>query len=147
MSAPFPHHYQTKLVRTLGSRARIEAPPRAAIAGGPPPEFDGDATSWSPEHLLLTAIGLCLQTTFEAFCARDRVELLAWEATVNGTLSKSAHGLAFSELRVDVDMEVSDVARAQRTLEDARKHCIISNALRTPVEIAANIKPAQLRAG
>src|SRR5439155_12501381 len=114
--APFPHHYVANLVRTFGSRARVEAPPRAAIAGGPPTEFDGDATSWSPEHLLLSAIGLCLQTTFEAFAARDHVEVLAWQTSVHGTVEKTPHGLAFTKIVVEVDMEVDDPVRAQATL-------------------------------
>lgn len=147
MPAPFPHHYQTTLVRTLGSRARIEAAPRAPIAGGPPPEFDGDATAWSPEHLLISSIGLCLLTTFEAFAARDKLALLAWEAKVSGTLSKTPRGLEFTEFHVDVDMEVDDVERAQRTLHDAQRHCLVSNALRTPVDVQATIRPARLQAG
>ncbi len=147
MPAPFPHHYETKLVRTLSSRARIESAQRAAIAGGPPPEFDGDAASWSPEHLLLSSIGLCLLTTFEAFAVRDHVELLAWEARVHGTLAKTHEGLRFTQFTVDVDMEVGDVARAEHALADARRHCIVSNALRVEVDVQANIRPAQLRAG
>jgi organic hydroperoxide reductase OsmC/OhrA len=147
MPAPFPHRHQTRLVRTLGSRARIEAPPRAPIAGGPPPELDGDATSWSPEHLLLTSLGLCLLTTFEAFAARDGIDLLAFEGSVSSVVEKNSDGLAFAEFRVELDMEVSDVERAQHTLDDARKHCLICNALRIPVDVVATIRPAQLQAG
>jgi organic hydroperoxide reductase OsmC/OhrA len=147
MPAPFPHHYQTTLVRTLGSRARVEAAPRAAIAGGPPVELDGDATSWSPEHLLLSAVGLCLLTTFEAFAARDKVDLLAWEAQVHATVAKTSSGLTLTKLLLEVDMEVGDVAQARETLEVAKRHCLVSNALSVPVEIVPTIRSAQLRAG
>jgi organic hydroperoxide reductase OsmC/OhrA len=137
MPAPFPHHYHSRLVRTLSSRARIEAPPRAPIAAGPPVELDGDATSWSPEHLLLSSIGMCLLTTFEAFAARDHVELLAWEASVSGTLAKTSQGLEFTEFHVEVAMEVSDGEAADRALADAERHCPIVNALRAHVEVVA----------
>ncbi len=146
MPVPFPHHYQTTLVRTLSSRARVEAAPRPPIAGGPPPEFDGDATSWSPEHLLLSAIGLCLLTTFEAFAARDKVDLLAWEATARGTVAKTAAGLAFTKISVEVDMEVGNVEQARATLDVAKRHCLVSNALSVPVEVVPTIRPAHLRA-
>jgi len=146
MPAAFPHRYHAKVVRTLASRARIEAPPRAPIAGGPPPEFDGDATAWSPEHLLLSSIGLCLLTTFEALAARDRVALAAWDADVTCTLDRTAHGLAFTSFRVALAIEVDDVERARRTLEDARVHCPATKALRAPVEIDATIRRAQPRA-
>jgi organic hydroperoxide reductase OsmC/OhrA len=138
---PFPHHYQTWLVRTLSSRARLEAPPRPLISAGPPPEFDGDATAWSAEQLLLSAIGMCVLTTFEALAARARVDLLAWEARVGGMVDvdKAENGLVFTKFTVDIDMEVSDVERARAVLAETKHHCLISNTLRAPVAIEAKI--------
>jgi len=147
MPVPYPHHYQTWLVRTLSSRARIEAPPRPQIAGGPPPEFDGDATAWSAEQLLLSSIGLCVLTTFEAFAARDRVVLLAWEARVGCLVDRSEIGPQVTKVTVEIDMEVSNVDRARETLDEAQRHCLVSNALKTPVEIVAKIRPAVRKAG
>lgn len=148
MPVPFPHHYQTWLVRTLSSRARLEAPPRPVIAGGPPPELDGDASSWSPEHMLLNALGLSLLTTFEAVAARDGMDLIAWEARVGGMVHKTDAGLQFTKYHVAIDMEVSDVQRARATLDEAKTHCLIVNALRAPVEIEAKIcLPADHKAG
>ncbi len=145
MPVPFPHHYQTWLVRTLSSRARLEAPPRPMIAGGPPAELDGDATSWSAEHLLLSSIGLSLLQTFEALAARDRVELISWEARVGGVVDRTDAGLAITRVSVELDMEVGEVERARATLEEARQHCVITNALRVPVEIDAKIRPPAVR--
>ena len=147
MPVPFPHHYQTWLVRTLSSRARLEAPPRPLISAGPPPEFDGDATAWSAEQLLLSAIGMCVLTTFEAFAARARVDLLTWEARVGGMVDRAENGLAFSKFTVDIDMEVSDVERARSALAETKQHCLISNALRAPVEIEAKIHTRLRKAG
>ena len=147
MPAPFPHRYKTSIVRTLSSRARVEAAPRLPITAGPPPEFDGDATAWSPEHLLLSAIGTCLLTTFEAFAVRDRVALLAWDARVTGTVEKTAHGLRFTSYTVEVDLEVDDVERARATLDDAKRHCLISHALTLAVEIIPRFTPVARQAG
>lgn len=139
MPVPFPHHYQAWLVRTLSSRARIEAPPRPQIMAGPPPEFDGDATAWSAEQLILSALGMGVLTTFEAFAAREQVTVLAWQARVGGTVTRTETGLCFSKYIVEVDMEVSDVDRAREALEQTRAHCLIANALVAPVEIEATI--------
>ena len=147
MPVPFPHHYQTWLVRTLSSRARLEAPPRPQISGGPPPEFDGDATAWSAEQLLLSSIGVCVLTTFEALAARDRVDLFAYEARVGGMVDKSENGPQFTKFTVEIDMEVLDVERARATLDEAQRHCLVSNALKAPVEILAKIRPAVRKAG
>jgi len=119
MPVPFPHHYQTWMVRTLSSRARLEAPPRPLISGGPPPEFDGDATAWSAEQLMLSSIGLSVLTTFEAFAARDRVDLLGWEARVGGTVDRGELGPQLQTFRVEVDRGGSDVGRARGTVDGA----------------------------
>jgi organic hydroperoxide reductase OsmC/OhrA len=139
MPVPFPHHYQAWLVRTLSSRARIEAPPRPQITAGPPPEFDGDATAWSAEQLILSALGMGVLTTFEAFAAREKVTVLAWQARVGGTVTRTETGLRFSKYIVEVDMEVNDVDRAREALEQTKAHCLIANALVAPVEIEATI--------
>jgi hypothetical protein len=57
MASPFPHHYDVKLVVGNGS-AILTGRSRPAIVGGPPPEFDGRAEWWSPEHLLLSSGGV-----------------------------------------------------------------------------------------
>ena len=147
MPVPFPHHYQAWLVRTLSSRARLEAPPRPLISAGPPPEFDGDATAWSAEQLLLSSIGMCVLTTFEALAARARVDLLAWEARVGGMVDRGEDGVTFTKFTVDIDMEVSDVERARAVLEATKQHCLISNALRAPVAVEAKIHAPLRKAG
>ncbi|HEY5921219.1 MAG TPA: OsmC family protein [Kofleriaceae bacterium] len=134
-------------MRTLSSRARVEAPPRPLISAAPAPEFDGDATAWSSEQLLLSSLGMCVLTTFEAFAARARVDLLAWEARVGGMVDRDEIGLRFTKFTVDIDMEVSDVERARAVLEETKQHCMISNALRAPVEIGAKIHAPLRKAG
>lgn len=117
------------------------------ISGGPPPEFDGDATAWSAEHLLLSAIGMCVLTTFEAFAARARLDLLAWEARVGAMVDRSQTGLQFTRFTLEVDMEVSDVERARAVLDEAQQVCLVSNALKAPVEIIAKIRPVVRKTG
>jgi organic hydroperoxide reductase OsmC/OhrA len=140
MPSPFPHHYETTLVRTWSSRGNLEAPTRPAIPCSPSPQFDGDETAWSAEQLLLSSLVMCLLTTFDAFAARDRLGVSAWQARVRGTLDKNARGLAFTSFTIEVDMEVDNVEQAHATLADAQRHCLIANMLKLPVEVVANIR-------
>jgi len=105
MLAPFPHRYCASLCRTFASRARIEAPPRPPLHGGPSPELDGDVDAWSPEHMLLSSLGLCMLTTFEAFAARDGIELLAWCARVHGTVEQTPEGPTFTSIVLELDVD------------------------------------------
>jgi organic hydroperoxide reductase OsmC/OhrA len=144
MMAPFPHRYTIDLTRTGHTLATIDASPRPPIEGGAPPEFGGDQAHWSPEHLLLSAIGLCMYTTFEVFAARAKLEILGWSCHVEGQLDKTAGGLAFTSFfaRIELVVMPADVERARELLTRSNQHCIVSNALRTPVTIEAQVMAA-----
>ena len=141
MPAPFPHHYRAQISRTFASRARVEAPPRPSLHGGPSSQFDGDAGAWSPEHLILSSLGICMLTTFEAFAARDGIELARWDATINGTVERTPEGLMFTSIVLSIDMEISgNVDRVSQTLEDAKQYCLVLNSLRVPVVVETQIR-------
>lgn len=147
MPVPYPHHYQAWLVRTLSSRARVEAPPRPIISCAPSAELDGDATAWCAEQLLLSAIGTSVLTTFEALAARAQVTVLAWGARVGGSVERTDLGPRFTKFIVEMEVEVTDVERARGVVEECRKLCLISNALVAPVELAAKIHEPIRKAG
>lgn len=103
--------------------------------------MNGDATAWAPEHLLLSSLGLCMLTTFEAFCARDGIDLVAWSAAMNGTVERSAQGLIFSSIVLSLDMEIGgNVERVEQTLEHAKRYCLIINSLSVPVVVETTIR-------
>lgn len=127
MPVPVPLHYQASLVRPLSSRS-----------------VDATAAAESPEHMLLKSIGMGLLTTFEAFAARDRIEVTHWEARVGGVVD----GLELAQVHVEIDMEVSDTERARATLDEATQQCLITNALRAPVVIDAKFRrPRERKVG
>ena len=141
MPAPFPHCYSATISRTFASRARVEAPPRPELLGGPSKELDGDSASWSPEQLVLSALGICMLTTFEAFAARDGITLLAWTATATGTVERTPEGLMFTSIVLGVDMTIDgNVGKVEGTLEDAKQYCLVLNSLRVPVVVEAQIR-------
>ncbi|CAN5713906.1 hypothetical protein BH11MYX3_BH11MYX3_35080 [soil metagenome] len=141
MPLPFPHQYSTTVSRTFASRARVQAPPRPTLNGGPSSEFDGDAASWSPEHLLLSSLGLCMLTTFEAFAARDGIEVQEWEARLNGEVERSPEGLMFTSIILSLDMAITgNVDDVEKTIEDAKQYCLILNSLRVPVVVETTIR-------
>lgn len=141
MPAPFPHRYSTTISRTFASRARVEAPARQQLHGGPSQELDGDTGSWSPEQLVLSALGICMLTTFEAFAARDGITLLAWTGTATGTVERTPEGLMFTSIVLGVDMTIDgNIGKVETTLEDAKQYCLVLNSLRVPVVIEAQIR-------
>lgn len=138
---PFPHRYVVSLKQDAASNATLVAPPRPAIAGGPPPEFGGNAEWWSPEHLLLSAASLCLMTTFQALAKRAHLDVHRYTATVEGVLDKTPEGLVFTSIthRVRIVVGPEQIAKTQDVIGSAKKHCIVSNSLKTPVTVEADV--------
>jgi len=97
--------------------------------------------SWSPEHLVLSSLGICLLTTFEAFAARDGIEIQSWAASARGTVDRTPEGLMFTSIVLSIDMEITgNVDHVERTLEDAKQYCLVLNSLRVPVIVEAQIQ-------
>jgi len=140
MIAPFPHQYKTQLEWTADRTGKITAGPRT-IAGGPPPDFDGSDEWWNPEQLLLASASLCLMTTFMAMNARTPLNLRGFQCRAEGTLDKTPEGLVFTSIVLSVEIRVplEEVERAERLLLSAKKYCIISNSLKTPVVLKSTV--------
>jgi organic hydroperoxide reductase OsmC/OhrA len=144
MSAAFPHHYQVEVRSDEDAKGVLLSDGRPQIVGAPPPEFDGPEGHWSPEHLLLSSLALCLMTTYQALARRARVPHGRYQSRVKAVLDKTAEGIAFTSIAVEVDLlvEPEHVERTERLLESAKRHCIVSNALRPPVTLQARVSAA-----
>jgi len=80
-------------------------------------------------------------TTFEAFAARDGIELLSWNAHTRGTVDRTPEGLMFTSIVLVIDMEISgNVDKLDRTMEDAKQYCLVLNSLRVPVVVEAEVR-------
>ncbi len=142
MPHPFPHRYEVALKKEGGyQQAVVAAGPRPAILAGAPPQFDGDDSRWSPEHLLLASASACLLATFDAVAAKSRFEYASYESSTEGTLDKTPEGLRFTRVVIRATVRSADPEKAARLLETAKKHCIVSNSLRQPVELEAKALP------
>ena len=143
MATSFPHHYDVRLFAG-SSGAILAGGERPDIVGGAPPEFDGSEGWWSPEHLLLSAVALCLMTTFQAFAARAQLHVAGYSSRAEGVLDKTSAGLAFTSIRLAVDLRVAEADRLQAAelLQKAKRHCIVSNALKVTVDVEVAVKAA-----
>jgi organic hydroperoxide reductase OsmC/OhrA len=111
------------------------------VLHGPSPQLDGGSDALSPEHMLLSSLGLCMLTTFEAFAARDGIDIHVWNAKASGTVEPTPEGLAFTSILLELDMEITgNVDRVEDTLEDAKQYCLVLNSLRIPVVVETQLR-------
>jgi len=143
MSQPFPHRYEATLSWEGGSRAALSSGSRPVLVGGPPPEFDGEPGWWSPEHLLLSAANLCLMTTYLALARKSGLEIGQYRSHAEGVLEKTKEGLVFTRISLHVSIlaPASRLEEARKLVDTAKRYCIVSNALKRPVEVEADVQP------
>lgn len=131
--APFPHTYIVHL-----QRESLVSPPKVQVPIGPPPQFGGPDTVWSPEDLLLGATLSCLQTTFAAHARAAGIVINAFDGTARAQLVKGPAGPVFTSIELAVTLQVApaDAMRAEQLLRTAERSCIISRALAVPVHLS-----------
>lgn len=142
MPAAFPHHYEVTVSWKEADRSELSAGERPIIGGGPPPEFDGqDPSRWSPEHLILAALGQCLMLTWISLNKRSQIPLKGWHAKTTSTLEKNRAGLVFTSFKIKVKLTTTSerVEEARRLLDTAKQYCIIANSLKTATELKAEV--------
>ena len=125
-----------------GTHADLLAPPRPPIEGDSPPEFDGTDRHWSPEHLLLSSVNLCLMLTFVAIAKKARLEFTNYRAEAEGTVEKTPEGIRFTKIEVGATLTIpnaADHARARELMATAKRYCIISASLKAEVHLNPNI--------
>jgi organic hydroperoxide reductase OsmC/OhrA len=145
MATQFPHRYDVALAWEGHGGAALTAGPRPAIEGGAPPQFDGKEAWWSPEHLLLSSLSLCLMTTFQAIAGKARLEVAHYDSRAEAVLDRTATGLAFTFMVLHVNVKVASqehVERARQLLLKAKSHCIVANALMPPVHLETKVTAA-----
>jgi organic hydroperoxide reductase OsmC/OhrA len=122
----------------------LKSPSLPDVIGGPPPEFDGPGGLWSPEHLLVSSVSLCLMSTFQAIARHSNLAVKSYESSGEGVVEKTERWILFTavNLKVTVSVGADDVAKAEKLLAKAKEHCIVSNALKFPVKLDALVTAA-----
>jgi len=135
-------HYEVAIARRGPFEATIEADSRAAISGGPPPEFGGDGAHWSPEHLLVASAALCYWNTLEWFARRSAVPVLGFSCSARGSVAKGDSGLRFTGIRLEATATAAAGQESQlsQLMEVAKKSCLVASSLACPVELVATVR-------
>jgi peroxiredoxin-like protein len=109
-----------------------------------PPEFKGQAHTWTPEHLFVASLNSCYMATFVAIAELSKIELVSFTCSAIGRLEREeGKPYRITEVTLRPRLIVSgttDLNRAQRLLEKAEKNCFIANSVLTTVKVKAEIE-------
>ncbi len=149
------HIYETDLIWTgnLGngtktykgySRAHeISIEGKPIIVGSSDPHFNGDASRYNPEELLVAALSACHMLYYLHLCANAKIVVVDYADKATGKMIETAGGGGhFTEVtlnpRVVVSKE-SDAGKAEELHHKAHELCFIANSVNFPVRAEATI--------
>ena len=143
---PFPHHYRVRIGIAPEGEVSLDSDGLAQLRSLPPPEWGGPGGYWSPETLLLAALGDCTMMTFRAIAKASRFEWRELTADVEGKLDRVDGNSRFTEITHPRAARRAAGQRMRRArsslLEKAEKGCPISNSLTATKHLEAEIVEA-----
>lgn len=107
-----------------------------SISFSAPPEFQGEAGRWTPEHLFIASVAGCFVSTFSGMAQISKFQFLSLDLEVEGILSKEEGGWRFTQINLQPRLKIAqeeDRERANRLLEKAEKTCLVARSINSKV--------------
>ena len=139
------NHIYTVNLKWENDRKGIMSSPElsSTIEVATPPEFDkGIPNIWSPEHLLTASVVSCFMTTFLAVAEYSKLEFLSFEWHAEGILEKIEGKYLMTQIILKPILTIPEIdkfEKAQRVLEKSENACLISNSIKSVVQLRATI--------
>ena len=138
------HSYNVSLKWEEGRKGAMHSPELPTkIEVATPPEFDkGIPGIWSPEHLFTASVLSCFMTTFLAIAEYSKLEFISFDCDAEGVLDKVDSKFLMTEVTLKARLVIDDASkkeRAERILEKSEAACLISNSIKTKVNLIAEI--------
>lgn len=139
----YPHHYVVAASSRSESNVELASPGLENLDSAGPAEFGGPGDLWSPETLLVASVADCLILSFRAIARASKLEWTSLSCDAVGTLERIDKVTQFTEFKLKVTLEIPDTAkedRARRLLDKAEHSCLITNSLRAPTSMEADVR-------
>ena len=108
-----------------------------------PPEFDkGMPNIWSPEHLFTASVVSCFMTTFLAIADYSKLDFINFKCDAEGVLEQVDGKYLMTKIILKPELtiaELNKMERAQRILEKSEAACLISNSIKSEIELKSVI--------
>ncbi len=107
-----------------------------------PPEFQGEAGTWTPEHFFAAAMASCFVTTFKAIAEFSKFDFLSLQVEVEAILEKEPGGYSITKVVIQPLLHIaepSEKERALRLLEKAERACLISRSVKSQIELEPEV--------
>lgn len=142
------HYYNINVKWDEGRIGTLSAESLPDIKVATPPEFPkGVPGIWSPEHLYVSSIAICLMTTFVAIAENSSLPFNSFSCKAEGKLEKVDGYFMISEVELKPQISIPEekyIEKAGRIIDKSEKMCLISNSVKTKITLSPEIKVADL---
>ncbi|MEJ2613355.1 MAG: OsmC family protein [Ignavibacteriaceae bacterium] len=137
------HYYETKVEWKEGRIGELTSSTFPSVKVATPPEFkNGVPNIWSPEHLFVASINICLMTTFLAIAENSSLEFVSFTSDATGKLERVDGKYVISEVELKPVVKIKDEKYREKTLrilDKSEKGCLISNSAKSKIVLNPQI--------
>ena len=137
------YKYRAKATSTVVRSGLVVAEEiQPSIAFNAPPEFQGQAGYWTPEHFLVAAVASCFVSTFSGMAANSKFEFLSLNVGAEGVLGKDQGGWRFQSIVLRPQLKIAraeDLERGNRLLVKAESNCLVGRSLACPLTMEPEV--------
>jgi organic hydroperoxide reductase OsmC/OhrA len=139
---PRSYTYKTSTAWTDARSGVLESNGKPSIKVSSPPEFKGESGVWTPEDLFVASVEICHMATFMSFAARRAIPIKSYKSHSNGVLEFVDGDYRFTRIVIFPTIVVGSAAsetEVHRILQEAQKHCLVTNSIASIVEVNPTI--------
>lgn len=137
------YYYNTSVKWDEGRVGTLSSPTLDSFKVATPPEFSkGVPNTWSPEHLYVASVNVCLMTTFAAVAENSKLEIESYSCDGTGKLEKVNGDYMINEIELKPVIKIKfekDKERAERIIHKSENICLISNSVKTKIILSPQI--------
>jgi peroxiredoxin-like protein len=140
-----PHIYEASANADSDSAVIVSSQGVPDIETAGPVQFGGPGDAWSPEDLLVAAVADCFILTFRAMARASKLEWMSLSCKASGTLDKLDKVTQFTHFDLVTELTIQpgiDENKAERLLQRAEHHCLITNSLKAGSTLDTKIRTA-----
>jgi len=140
---PRVYEYRTETEWKDGKEGVLRAAQKHDVRIGCPPEFGGKPVYWSPEHLLVSSVEVCIMTTFLDLISKDNCKISSYESKALGKAQLVDKKFKFKAIEVKpvvIINESEEEDKISKLLYKSAEKCMVSNTLNIKVEIKPEIR-------
>ena len=140
---PRIYEFKTETEWTEGKKGICRSSSKPDIEIGCPPEFGGAKEYWSPEHLFVAAIDVCIMTTFLWLLKKNNLSIISYKSNAAGKAQLAKKDFVFTEVEIEPVIEIKNDKiknKIHNLIIEAGNQCMVSKSAKCKVMLHPLIK-------